>query len=70
MQLVKWFATRGISPETLQRNGIMEEQQKFKNMSSTCIAFPYERNKKLLNIKYRNLQKQFRQVRQLWSDLM
>ena len=60
---MKWFASRGISPRTLQRNGIMEEQLKFKDTPlSTCIAFPYERNKKLLNIKYRSLKKHFRQV--------
>jgi len=62
-EVVDFFNSRGISAATLHRNGIMEEKQKIGNApASTCIAFPYMRDKQLVNIKYRSLNKKFKQV--------
>ncbi len=51
-----FFAARGISPSTLQRNGVRETPQ-------GDIAFLYFRDGEVINIKYRSLDKRFWQVR-------
>ncbi|CAK0787500.1 hypothetical protein CVIRNUC_010720 [Coccomyxa viridis] len=50
-----FFAARGISPSTLQRNGVRETPQ-------GDIAFLYFRDGEVINIKYRSLDKRFWQV--------
>lgn len=49
-----WFAARGISKETVDRNGV--------RMEGEWIAFPYRRVGEIVNIKYRARGKRFRQV--------
>ena len=51
-----FFAARGISQGTLQRNGVRETPQ-------GDIAFLYFRDGEVINIKYRSLDKRFWQVR-------
>lgn len=57
---LKFFEIRGISKATLKRNRIgMQMRGK-----QPHIAFPYFRDGKLVNVKYRSLDKKFSQVRQ------
>lgn len=53
-----------MSDSFLQRNGIMEEALRWSAGGEpvTSIAFPYTRGERLLNVKYRSLEKKFRQV--------
>ena len=55
-ELVAYFDARGISQATLARNGVMQDR-------SGTIAFPYTRGGEVVNIKFRTLDKKFRQVR-------
>lgn len=52
-QIREYFASRQISVDTLQRNGVMQTRRNNK----AVIAFTYRRNGKIVNCKYRNLQK-------------
>ena len=55
---------RGISPATLERNGVQQEVTWMPGAANhtAALAFPYCRNGEVVNIKYRTLNKQFRQV--------
>ena len=55
-ELMQYFAGRGISQATLERNGVMQDR-------AGTIAFPYRRDGEVVNIKYRTLDKKFWQVR-------
>jgi len=46
----KWFADRGISAETVQRNRIGAERRFFPKLQAEadCIAFPYFRDGELV----------------------
>ncbi|GMH41214.1 hypothetical protein BSKO_09124 [Bryopsis sp. KO-2023] len=58
-ECLEFFKKRGISQETLIRNGIgMEVRNGVRH-----IAFPYMRNGDLVNVKYRTLDKKFTQIK-------
>jgi len=63
IDILFWFKNRGISKETLTRNDIsygqayMPQQEDF----VPAIQFPYKKDGKVVNIKYRDLKKNFRQ---------
>lgn len=61
--LLAWFAKRGISRQTIERFGIYRTRQWFPqtNREEDCIAFPYEWDGELRNVKYRTASKDFRQ---------
>jgi hypothetical protein len=62
---VQWFSQRGISQQTLARNGIMMQQRycAAEGMQMSHIAFPYYRNGSIVNVKYRALPKHFSQTK-------
>jgi twinkle protein len=55
--ILEYFKTRGISQATLQWQGIYVD-----NSSLEYIAFPYFHEGKVVNIKYRTIDKQFSQT--------
>lgn len=57
-----WFAERGITPEVLERNGVTTTPVYMPQVERevTAIAFPYRRAGELLNVKYRDRDKNFR----------
>lgn len=62
-KLFGWFAKRGVSQETVQHFGIHMTRQWFPQTEAEedCIAFPYEWDGELRNVKYRTANKLFRQ---------
>ncbi len=62
-KMLEWFAGRGISKETVEAAGIYRTRAWFPqtNGELDCIAFPYEWDGALRNVKYRSADKQFRQ---------
>ena len=60
--VIKWFSDRGISISTLEENNISERKVYMPQIESMAqsIAFPYYRNKELINVKYRDNKKHFR----------
>lgn len=64
-RMVKWFAKRGISEATLLHWKIGESSEYFPQVSKnrTAINFKYYREGELVNIKYRDGQKNFKMVR-------
>ena len=59
LQVLDFFAARGISRDTLLRNRVAQEAVD----GVPVIAFPYYRESTLVNIKYRTLDKRFWQVK-------
>ncbi|MBX3583671.1 MAG: toprim domain-containing protein [Rhizobiaceae bacterium] len=61
--LLAWFAKRGISAATVAKFGVYKTRQWFPQIEreEDCIAFPYEWDGTLRNVKYRTADKQFRQ---------
>ena len=61
--LIEWFEKRSISEQTVEHFSIYKTTKFFPQTSSEleCIAFPYEYNQKLRNVKYRTANKHFRQ---------
>lgn len=61
--LVAWFEKRGISKATMERFNVYRTKQFFPQTGDErdCIAFPYEWNEELRNVKYRTADKHFRQ---------
>ncbi|MFU0504030.1 DnaB-like helicase C-terminal domain-containing protein [Pseudaminobacter sp. NGMCC 1.201702] len=61
--LIGWFGKRGISPATVEKFGIYKTRQWFPQTEKEedCIAFPYEWDGELRNVKYRTASKHFRQ---------
>lgn len=61
---VEWFATRGISPTTLKRANVYSDIQWMpepdKEMS--VIAFPFYKNGEIVNVKYRDGAKHWKQT--------
>ncbi|XP_057817091.2 twinkle homolog protein, chloroplastic/mitochondrial isoform X5 [Cryptomeria japonica] len=53
VEICEYFMERGISLETLRRNGVMQRFHK------PVIAFTYRKNGVMVNCKYRDLQKRF-----------
>jgi len=62
---VKWFASRGISEATIKRNriGYGKAYMPAAGEEVTCIQFPYVRQGEVVNIKFRDGQKRFCQVK-------
>lgn len=62
-RLLTWFEKRGISAETVERFGIYKAEHWFPQTQSKLdsIAFPYEWDGKLRNVKYRSKEKHFAQ---------
>jgi hypothetical protein len=62
---VQWFSDRGISQQTLERNGILMQQRYCAAAGAQMphIAFPYYRNGSIVNVKYRALPKHFSQTK-------
>jgi twinkle protein len=58
-----WFEKRGISRDTVTRFGVYRSRQWFpqSEKEEDCIAFPYEWDGELRNVKYRTANKMFRQ---------
>jgi twinkle protein len=57
-----WFATRGITPQVLQRNMVATGSAYFPQVEEerTCVMFPYRRKGEVVNVKYRTFDKLFR----------
>ncbi|MCC7462112.1 MAG: toprim domain-containing protein [Gammaproteobacteria bacterium] len=60
--IAQWFAERGISREVLDRNGVRPARVYMPQVEDhvTAIAFPYRRGEDLVNVKYRDREKNFR----------
>ena len=60
--LGEWFEARGISQQVIDRNGITAVQVYMPQVEDTvkAIAFPFYRNGELVNVKYRDREKNFR----------
>jgi len=64
-EMVEFFNSRGISSETLERNGIASHvtYDPKEKSNARIIAFPYFTHDLLVNIKYRTLDKRFWQIK-------
>ncbi len=64
-EFLQYFASRGISERTLQRNQVAQENTWMPGQpnGAAAIAFPYMRNGEVVNVKYRTMDKCFRQVK-------
>ncbi len=62
---VAFFASRGISKETLDRNGVCGADAYFAPLGgmAPAVAFPYKRDGEVVNVKFRSEKKHFTQVR-------
>jgi twinkle protein len=62
-KMLTWFKGRGISSEVITRNKILmtEAYMPAKGEVVNCIAFPYFNNDELVNVKYRDAEKNFTQ---------
>jgi twinkle protein len=60
----KWFADRGISEGVVTRNGIAYGDAYMPQVEAwvSCIQFPYKLDGKVVNVKFRDGKKRFRQV--------
>lgn len=60
--IISYLQGRGITKAVLDRNKIFEELVYMPQIEaeSKCIAFPYYRNNELINVKYRDKDKNFR----------
>jgi twinkle protein len=67
VEVIRWFAQRGIPAEVVQRNRVGFVRQHYIAQLEgkvACIAFPYYRQNQLVNIKFRALsEKAFAQVK-------
>ncbi|PWE57154.1 hypothetical protein DEM27_05800 [Metarhizobium album] len=61
--LIAYFQKRGISREIVERFGVYKTRVWFPQTEreEDCIAFPYEWDGELRNVKYRTVEKHFRQ---------
>ena len=58
--VVAWFESRGISNNTLLRMKITESMERFGGEQKKGICFNYYRDEKLINIKFRSKDKDFK----------
>jgi twinkle protein len=58
----EWLQTRGVSEAIAKRNGVTAARVYMPQVEEevTAMAFPYHRNGELVNVKYRDRQKNFR----------
>lgn len=61
-EVVKWFATRGITQEVLRRNRVGSGMAYFPQVEERrgAVQFPYFRGEEVINVKYRTRDKMFR----------
>lgn len=61
-RVVSWFQGRGISRETLDKFMIFTREEFMPQTSKkeNCICFPYLRDSEVINVKYRDAQKNFK----------
>jgi twinkle protein len=61
-EMIAWFENRGISHETIKDNNISWKKIYMPQVEDivNCIAFPYFRGGELINVKYRDKDKNFR----------
>lgn len=61
-KVIAWFAARGIPERVLAAQHIGWGEMYFGELEDRawCIQFPYYRNRELINVKYRTLDKHFR----------
>jgi hypothetical protein len=52
-EAIAWFASRGICERTLQRAGVGVARRWIVDREVDCIAFPYRRNRQIVNAKFR-----------------
>ena len=57
----EFWTQRKISEETVKHFDIKEIKKDFRNGSKWCLAYPYIINGKVVNYKYRTIEKDFRQ---------
>eukprot|EP00850_Spirogloea_muscicola_P006984 SM000034S12738 [mRNA] locus=s34:435986:444507:- [translate_table: standard] len=67
-EVLAWFAERKITQRTLEASHVGTSRQKWKNKNGVfeervSVAFPYFREGRLVNCKYRTREKDFRQVK-------
>nr|WMC97932.1 toprim domain-containing protein [Aminobacter aminovorans] len=64
--LYGWFTKRGITQGAVDQFGIYKTRKWFPqtNAEEDCLAFPYEWQGELRNVKYRTITKQFRQEKE------
>lgn len=62
-KIIKWFKSRGISEDTVKEFDIQvkETWMPARDKKVKSIAFPFKENGKTVNIKYRDLKKNFKQ---------
>ena len=62
-EMVEWFRSRGISQKVLVKNKITQKKEYMPQVSSNrnVICFNYFRDGELVNIKYRDGEKNFKQ---------
>ncbi len=62
---LQWFIDRGISKSTVMRFGISESKTWMPQVEKerTCINFNYFRDEKLINVKFRDAEKNFKLVK-------
>ena len=60
-KMAAWFMNRGLFESTMKRFGIAEQEYFFPQVGAkrNAIVFPYYRDKKLINAKYRDAEKNF-----------
>ena len=61
-EAVRWFATRGITKEVMERNRVGVCNAYFPQLEdrASAVTFPYLRGEEVINVKYRTKNKQFR----------
>jgi twinkle protein len=65
VNVLEWFADRGISEQTIKENRIVIDMEYMPQMNKevNTIQFNYYRDSKLINIKYRDSNKNFKLVK-------
>ena len=63
--LLDWFAARGLTRETVEREGLAVVEQYLSQLEDTvpCIAFPYFKAREVVNVKYRAMTEKANVVR-------
>jgi len=62
-QYQEFFIKRKISNKTLEHFNITTQQMKFNGTEKSTVVFPYIDNTKIVNHKYRSIDKEFRQTK-------
>jgi twinkle protein len=59
-KVLAWFKGRGISETVVRRNQIEARTVWIDGAETRCLAFPYVRNKEIVNVQYRTKDKHFK----------